>query len=272
MVTGNKASQLTTEQVQQEAIMHLRNMVPWLLMRMGDGEALAFDSEGHDVITETENIPWRKHLGQLPTDEEKREWCHLTETSMRCVDVMGLHPSDSTQGKQFARSGRAIREDRGHLYEVECSANVHLDLMRENKYQDIIKQARGVYLVSGHDIRKDFHKEFFSDKSPDLVKHVQTPLQSCYFEVKTAWSWWTHEFLTTVKALPRMPGWLVLVGTGIPGKAVMWALKERGGVVLDIGSVFDKWAGYATRGRGKGVWKRCPVYKIGASQDASEGN
>ena len=61
-----------------------------------------------------------------------------------------------------------------------------------------------------------------------------------------------------------MNGTLVLIGGGIPGKATMALLKSKGAVVLDIGSVFDMWAGWATRGKGKGVGAVNPKYKLGA--------
>jgi hypothetical protein len=45
------------------------------------------------------------------------------------------------------------------------------------------------------------------------------------------------------------PGTLVLVGAGIPGKVYCQWLKELGCIALDIGAVFDVWAGRATRPR-----------------------
>lgn len=271
---GNKASQLTTEQVRDEIVQHLRHRIPWLMMRLGDGEALAFASEGHDVMAEKENIPWRKHLGILPSDEEKREWRILTEVSARCADLVGLHPTDSTQGKQFGHSGKTLRGMIGPLFTRECAANIHLDLMRSGAYADIIRAARGVMLVTGHTVQssgtplmKAFRKEFMADKGPGLLKMLQLPLQSCYFELKTPWNWWTLGMLPQIKEMPRMPGWLVLFGGGIPGKAVLWALKERGAVIVDIGSVFDRWAGFATRGKGKGVKKPNEADMIGKPQE-----
>ena len=40
---------------------------------------------------------------------------------------------------------------------------------------------------------------------------------------------------------------LVLVGAGYPGKWLVAVARERGGVALDLGSVFDYWLGLPTR-------------------------
>ena len=43
------------------------------------------------------------------------------------------------------------------------------------------------------------------------------------------------------------PGELVLVGAGVLGKAYCEAVRRRGGVALDLGSVLDGWAGVMSR-------------------------
>jgi hypothetical protein len=45
--------------------------------------------------------------------------------------------------------------------------------------------------------------------------------------------------------LPR--GRLVLVGAGYPGKLLTGIARERGGIALDLGSIFDYWLGLNTR-------------------------
>ena len=49
------------------------------------------------------------------------------------------------------------------------------------------------------------------------------------------------------------PGALFLVGAGAFGKIYCHWIKQRGGVAIDIGSLFDSWAGVGRIGRGLGV-------------------
>ena len=47
---------------------------------------------------------------------------------------------------------------------------------------------------------------------------------------------------------PRVPGELFLVGGGVLGKIYCAEIKRRGGVAIDIGSVFDMWGYIGARG------------------------
>ena len=40
---------------------------------------------------------------------------------------------------------------------------------------------------------------------------------------------------------------LVLVGAGLLGKLLVSEARARGGIALDIGSIFDHWLGFRTR-------------------------
>ena len=53
----------------------------------------------------------------------------------------------------------------------------------------------------------------------------------------------------------RVPyrGALFLVGAGAFGKVYCHWIKQRGGIALDIGSMFDSWAGIGRIGRGEGI-------------------
>jgi hypothetical protein len=42
-------------------------------------------------------------------------------------------------------------------------------------------------------------------------------------------------------------GRLVLVGAGYPGKWLVSEARRRGGIALDLGSIFDYWLGLNTR-------------------------
>ena len=57
-------------------------------------------------------------------------------------------------------------------------------------------------------------------------------------------------------------GKICLVGAGIVGKKYVALFKERGGIALDIGAVFDMWAGKLTRGPGAGPGKQNNTYKL----------
>jgi len=53
------------------------------------------------------------------------------------------------------------------------------------------------------------------------------------------------------RALAELGDWpqgrLVLVGAGYAGKVIVGEAKRRGGIALDLGSIFDHWMGAHTR-------------------------
>lgn len=53
----------------------------------------------------------------------------------------------------------------------------------------------------------------------------------------------------------RVPyrGALFLVGAGVFGKVYCHWIKQRGGIAVDIGSIFDSWAGVGLVGKGEGI-------------------
>lgn len=243
--------QLTTNEVVESAVSALKAGKPWLLTRLGDGEMLAMRSVGISDKAARENIPWNKHLGMIPDAAEKTQWINLTKASVTASDVLGLHDQGVTT--KFKESGDTLRGLlNGCIKGQECPANIHLHLQQENGYARILEAASGVWLFSGHPLAKPFRQTLWKDRNPKLVKWFVLPLQCRYFGQKTSWEAWKKGILPEIGKLPDMKGCVVFFGGGVPGKAVLAAVKDRGGVILDIGSVFDQWAGFITRGRGKG--------------------
>ena len=64
-----------------------------------------------------------------------------------------------------------------------------------------------------------------------------------------------------IKTIP-CKGNLCLVGGGVISKIYNKWFKEQGGISLDLGAVFDLWAGYATRGADRGLDKEHNLYKL----------
>jgi gluconate kinase len=225
--------------------------VPFLLTRLGDGEALAMRSVGVHDPTEKANVPWVKHPGYIPSDADKAEWMEMTRATVMASDVVGLHCTETAQ-HDYAWSCASLKEDLGDLIRETCSADIHMAWLIANVYPELVREAKGVVLVTGHHaLSSRFATKFHL--SADRVHNIILPLQSRYFGGVTPWSEWRDRIIPGAALLGELPGWLVLVGGGIPGKAMLGVLKRvTGGVVLDIGSVFDWWAGICTRGKGRG--------------------
>jgi hypothetical protein len=132
---------------------------------------------------------------------------------------------------------------------VLVSAHLPQDLQRWKAYDDLLCAGEEVVLVSCHARLPEIVQEKFSVR---VVKHVLMPPGDSMLEMQ-------HRALTDAelppasieRALSELGDSplrrLVLVGAGYAGKIIIGEARNRGGVVLDLGSIFDRWMGANTR-------------------------
>lgn len=249
------AQHLSQAQVMDLALAALAARAPWCMMRLGDGEGLAAESIGIAAPDARQNIPWVKHAGFIPPDALKREWLETLRRALAAADVVGLH---TRRAERWAAS-RTVFMQLAPIRAL-CTADIHLDWLRTGAYDRMFSAAEKVLLVTGHDLVDAARRRY-----PRLavVERFHVPLQVRYFP-SAATPFFPVEWRKAQCALAAEDwrGYLALVGAGVPGKAFMAVLRNAGAVVLDVGSVFDLWAGYITRGHGKGVGVRNDRWRL----------
>lgn len=245
---------------------------PFSFVRVGDGEAAC--------------IPYEPRLAPLARgdsrDRERIWWGHalpaaLHDTLMKNVsraiwhaDSIGL-PTISrilrelnltrNEALEYGLTGRGLR---AILYAAEryrdfrpshlppplfTSCHLHQDIQHWKLYEELLGGAGEVVLVSCHPSLADWIAPKYGVKvignivlppdkvsAPKLVNSSATHLSLPYM---------MDEILSQIDKMP--PGRLVLVGGGYPGKWLVDAAKKRGGIALDVGSIFDYWLGFPTR-------------------------
>ncbi|HEX3652686.1 MAG TPA: tetratricopeptide repeat protein [Rhizomicrobium sp.] len=248
----------------------LRTATPFSFIRLGDGEANAlhyplrlaehFDSDA----AEREKVWWGRTL-----DSDTRA---QLATRVRCAienaDAIGV-PTRSRLlrdvrldgGPALARrkSGRGLISVMGALEEatangslagkIVTSAHVHQDMERWNIYGELFDGVSAVVLVSCHAALPDELMRRFGLRT---AKHVLMPPGDAMLEMQ-------HRALTDNevppaslnRALADLGDWprgrMVLIGAGYAGKVIVDEARRRGGVALDLGSIFDGWLGHHTR-------------------------
>lgn len=127
------------------------------------------------------------------------------------------------------------------------SANIHLAIGKSPVLFELLKEAKRVWLITGRDVAGALGKRIerevlwmpipaehkFSDSTP-VDPHFTTVFERVKQQI----------------ASDIQPGDVVLVGAGILGKVYCSLAKDQGAVALDLGSLFDAWAGLTTRGKG----------------------
>lgn len=244
---------LSPVQVRDAVISALHDQVPWSMVRLGDGERWAMESVGCADPADIRNRVWLNHVGVIPSDELKREWLTAAEVTIRGADVLGLHGG----GHKYKATGDWFRER--FTPKEQAKADVNHIMLDRGHLDEIMEAAERVVLVTGHDLA-DKGREHWPHLS--RLEMLPVPLECKYFghpgeHFPTVW----RQTLSTILCRDWR-GWLCLVGAGFVGKPYLQGFRIGGGVALDIGSVFDRWAGHCTRGAGKGTKEEDERYAL----------
>lgn len=245
---------------------------PFSFIRIGDGDAACLPYEprlaSHAAADakDRESIWWGAPLrnevrAQLAPRIARAMWdadCIGIPTTARFLRELRLHENDTLERGLTGRGLRSIlycAERFGELrtpglpLPVFTSCHLHHELALSNCYAELFEGVKDVVLISCHpDLAGWFESHFKVGVAGNLVlppDNVSAPrLRRRVAETRVL-----PEILENViESLGDLPrGRLVLVGAGYPGKLLVAVAKERGGIALDLGSIFDYWLGLNTR-------------------------
>jgi len=249
----------------------LRARHPFSFVRLGDGEAACLPYEA----------PLSAFAAPDARDRERIWWGRPLDSHLRsnlyprlaraifdadCIGVPGL--------SRFVRELRLQREDalettltgRGLRAVLHCAENwdqlrsaglpppvfaschLHQDLELWNCYDALFLDVSEAILVSCHPTLDEFMRDRFGLKIPGHVvlppDRVTGPFVSARVEERALPAILDHA-IGQLGDLPRNR--LVLVGAGLLGKLIVAEARARGGIALDLGSIFDHWLGLRTR-------------------------
>ncbi len=243
---------LPTADLQDEIERAIINKESLSVVRFGDGEYLAAVSPGNSWPAC--NIPFEKHMGQVPDLETKKE---VADNILRACKEANIIALPEYSGRNWAETREYFLECRN---EIACySANYHTQWLQSGYYDELIGKFKKVLLINGHDISKQFARRYPYLKD---VAQLIIPKQPKYFKEEKLH--FPDEFMKTVMEIDKMDlrETLCLVGGGFIGKPYTIICADRGGIAIDIGSVFDRWAGYITRGKYKGFERKNTQYEL----------
>ena len=209
-----------------------------------------------------------KRLGRFTRTWPERDVLALADGLKRAVadaDLVGVplkkHVAASRQMAAVEESLAALRL----LGEsaMLTSAAVHRFLNNALLYRPMLKDADFVGVISSRDVVEKLRRRFGAGE----VRWYRTRAEPDHPN-DVAMRHWPDGFDEIRETLEvPYPGALFLVGAGICGKIYCRWIKERGGVAVDIGSMFDSWAETGRTGspvRGFGVYERYP--RIGRAE------
>lgn len=234
---------LNTAEVYDLVAGNVRENKPFSLLRYGDGEGLfAYGYQSLSFTSKYRRASY-KHWGELPGALYRRRMSmHLIRSIKEC-DIAGLpYGFDKNWGfslKVFTNTIQSVKNKNI----TTCSANIHIDMDRDGFLRELIK-GRKVYVLGCRDISKQLEKfgalgyrwkpiseqHRFAKVKPEVPFYKQVER----IELELAGDCFSQQ--------------ICLMAAGVAGKHLGNIMRNNGGMVIDLGSVFDKWAGIKTRG------------------------
>ncbi len=263
--------------IADEALRALAERAPFLMIRIGDGEANLLRFAAHEGSFELKwvNALFELHDNQRLSIEDSRSIARDMRDAIASADVVGLRPLCPAPMDQhfnaisqtiengdmrgalgmigaFSHAERAVRNHELR-HAVITSAWVHLTLLEH--LDRLLDAASRVIVITG---REELAPLFSKKLGSRLVAFLAIPLQASDQASTPRNPHYPARYRQVLEALQGdLSGTLVLVGAGIFGKKYCAVAKHHGAVALDLGSAFDVLAGVRTR----------PVHSIAAFLD-----
>jgi hypothetical protein len=245
---------------------------PFSFVRAGDGEAACLPyeprlaSHARADARDRERIWWGRPLtetqrSRIAPAAAKAIWdadCIGIPTLPRFLRELRLNKPDTLERSLTGRGLRSLLYCTERFSELRSrelpdpvftSCHLHQELAIWNCYDELLQGVRDVVLISSHPHLADCIRDRFDMSiAASLVvppDRVSGPLMRDTAPAVQSLPEMLDSVIEKMGDLPR--GRLVLVGAGYPGKVLVDVARQRGGIALDLGSIFDYWLGLKTR-------------------------
>jgi len=254
---------LTMDKVFERLINCLNEKDPLSIVRYGDGEAMVlngFNDHGslHFIL--------RKLLGHIPAHNEITSIRQNLIQAYREADIIGIpvinrHMNDPNS--YWHRSGSILNTAVGAEYLAKkeiTNIDVHSHFLDKGYYDQLLTGIDTLCYISCRQLDEAFKRRY-------RIKNVYSFIIAPEMYYTSGYDGPPHfpdqynEIKKWVTTIP-VKGNLCLVGAGVVGKIYNNWFRDHGGISMDIGSIFDSFAGKRTRGQGRGMDVIDETYKL----------
>lgn len=242
---------ITPKDIRDRVLDCIAKKQSFFMLRLGDGDMKT--AQGND------SLPKYSHslIGRNISSEEL---IYTQNNLSKCVlnsDVLGL-PTPIHATKHYL--WKYLFEYYQDIYKTHrdewvdkhyCTIDSHVELLVSGDLYEIFRNVTKLVIVSPRDIGEKLKEKFTNIVE---IEYYSIPGEQKYeIHKNTEIDFFTRlgEIIMSIKSKQR-EGELLIYGAGTFGKVIGLEFKQMGGVVLDLGSVFDMFVGKKTRGQGKG--------------------
>jgi hypothetical protein len=223
---------------------HQADSKPMSIIRLGVGESAVIGYPDFTPAAEFEHF-LRVFFGENALNEnQKLEFVSMVRSAVRAADVIGVNGGDTvtkfTVIRHFLKHYELAGPDT-----LLTLPSLHRNFQELGLYEVLLRNQQEIGLITCRDVEGVLKKAFNIEKIttykvPQEVAHAKSRKDVArHFPDR-------FEEIRRTLVVPK-PGTLFLIGAGPLGKVYCQWVRERGGIGLDVGSMFDAWAGLATR-------------------------
>lgn len=177
------------------------------------------------------------------TDDDVIDIANDLRAAIKNADIIGV-PNEKQNEQSVHWANVMLYLERYRLSDNNTrftGCNLHRQLQEENLFDRMIAATDQLYIVTCRDIGREASNCF-------QVPVIQIPIPEESRMHGRPTRHYPKRFGEMRKILAHpLKGKLVLVGAGLLGKIYCSWVKQAGGVAVDIGSIFDGWAGVVSR-------------------------
>ncbi len=221
---------------------HIARKRPLSVIRFNDGEGKLVGGGAQYSHSELMQMLDRWFGDNRLTLEQLRRLQRVVAEATLNADVVGCPDADWPE--EFTRANTVLAELSRDRLLPTVLVNFPQAMLLDGFFQTLLKRIGFVGLVTSRDVRGVIRHLF----EPGEIAWHRVPEQAIYAYRPNLPRHFpeTFDFLRARIEVP-FEGALFLVGAGPCGKVYCDVIKRRGGIAIDIGSIFDVWAGRLTR-------------------------
>jgi hypothetical protein len=252
----------TSRELLEQVIGRLITGEPIAVVRYGDGEAMVLN--GFNDMSALKMV-MKRQLGFIPPVDQIEQIRENLIAAYKAADVIGIPVRRRLEDKSsyWYRAFSLLVDALGPEYINEKkfgNIDFHSEWLEAGYFDELLSRPNVLCYVSCRNLDAAFRHRYGKRQVYSFTIAPEMKFTGGY----KGEPHYPDQFNKVRKWMDKIPiqGNICMVGAGAVGKIYTTWFKERGGIAIDVGYVFDAWAGRSTRGPDRGLDKIDTTYKL----------
>lgn len=229
------------------ALLHaVETRTPFSFVRIGDGEGIVMGYPEYTSLNRCLQRYEKWFRSDVLTQQNMLALSTSIREACRKADIVGLpSPRHMGLGKDW-QNVRRYMESLSIVSKstITCAMDYVIDLQVRGEYRKFL-QRRDIRCITCRNVTKQLRS--LGVASSDIFFLPPQIKPACGADYSSGEQHYPNLYEKIHEWIAKKSGGIYLIGAGGLGKVYCQWVKESGGVAIDIGSVFDGWAGLPTR-------------------------